>query len=87
MLPTPSILQRQIAHAGLSLDTVETFGLSYARTLAEWRRRFHDAWPRLRASGLDEVFGRKWDYYLAYCEAGFRAGSIDVGLYRMTNPV
>jgi cyclopropane-fatty-acyl-phospholipid synthase len=86
MLPTPSIMERQIAEAGLSLDTVETFGLSYARTLAEWRRRFHDAWPRLRASGLDEIFGRKWDYYLAYCEAGFRAGSIDVGLYRITRP-
>jgi cyclopropane-fatty-acyl-phospholipid synthase len=84
MLPTHSIMQRQIAEAGLLLDTVETFGLSYARTLAEWRRRFHDAWPRLRASGLDEMFGRKWDYYLAYCEAGFRAGSIDVGLYRIT---
>ncbi|WP_158801733.1 MULTISPECIES: cyclopropane-fatty-acyl-phospholipid synthase family protein [unclassified Acidisoma] len=86
MLPTPSIMQRQIGGAGLSLDTVETFGLSYARTLAEWRRRFHDAWPRLRASGLDEIFGRKWDYYLAYCEAGFRAGAIDVALYRVTNP-
>jgi cyclopropane-fatty-acyl-phospholipid synthase len=35
---------------------------------------------------LDEVFGRKWDYYLAYCEAGFRAGAIDVGLYRVTRP-
>jgi cyclopropane-fatty-acyl-phospholipid synthase len=86
MLPTSSIMESQIADAGLSLDTVETFGLSYARTLAEWRRRFHDAWPRLRASGLDEIFGRKWDYYLAYCEAGFRAGSIDVALYRITRP-
>jgi cyclopropane-fatty-acyl-phospholipid synthase len=86
MLPTHSIMQRQIGDAGLTLDTVETFGLSYARTLAEWRRRFHDAWPRLRALGLDEIFGRKWDYYLAYCEAGFRAGSIDVGLYRITRP-
>jgi cyclopropane-fatty-acyl-phospholipid synthase len=86
MLPTPTIMAAQIDQASLALDSVETFGLSYARTLAEWRSRFHEAWPRLRAAGLDEIFGRKWDYYLAYCEAGFRAGGIDVALYRITNP-
>jgi cyclopropane-fatty-acyl-phospholipid synthase len=86
MLPTVTIMREQIAKVGLVLETFEPFGLSYARTLAEWRRRFHAAWPRLRQGGLDEVFGRKWDYYLAYCEAGFRAGAIDVGLYRVTRP-
>jgi cyclopropane-fatty-acyl-phospholipid synthase len=86
MLPTVTIMREQIAKVGLVLEAFEPFGLSYARTLAEWRRRFHAAWPRLRAGGLDEMFGRKWDYYLAYCEAGFRAGAIDVGLYRITQP-
>jgi cyclopropane-fatty-acyl-phospholipid synthase len=86
MLPTVTIMREQIAKVGLVLETFEPFGLSYARTLAEWRRRFHASWPRLRQGGLDEIFGRKWDYYLAYCEAGFRAGAIDVGLYRITRP-
>jgi cyclopropane-fatty-acyl-phospholipid synthase len=86
MLPTVAIMREQIARAGLALEGVECFGQSYAQTLAEWRRRFHAAWPRLRQGGLDEMFGRKWDYYLAYCEAGFRAGAIDVGLYRITQP-
>jgi cyclopropane-fatty-acyl-phospholipid synthase len=86
MLPTVTIMREQIAKVGLVLESFEPFGLSYARTLAEWRRRFHAAWPRLRQGGLDEIFGRKWDYYLAYCEAGFRAGAIDVGLYRITRP-
>jgi cyclopropane-fatty-acyl-phospholipid synthase len=86
MLPTITIMREQIAKAGLVLEAFEPFGLSYARTLAEWRRRFHAAWPRLRHGGLDEMFGRKWDYYLAYCEAGFRAGAIDVGFYRITQP-
>ncbi len=86
MLPTVSIMREQIAKAGLVLERFEPFGTSYARTLAEWRRRFHAAWPRLRQGGLDEIFGRKWDYYLAYCEAGFRSGSIDVGLYRIAQP-
>jgi cyclopropane-fatty-acyl-phospholipid synthase len=86
MLPTITIMREQIAQAGLVLEGFEPFGLSYARTLAEWRHRFHAAWPKLRQAGLDEMFGRKWDYYLAYCEAGFRASAIDVGLYRIRQP-
>ena len=56
MLPTVTIMREQIAKVGLVLETFEPFGLSYARTLAEWRRRFHAAWPRLRQGGLDEMF-------------------------------
>jgi cyclopropane-fatty-acyl-phospholipid synthase len=81
MLPSVPALRDCIARAGLALESAEQFALSYAATLAEWRRRFHRAWPDLRAGAFDDAFGRKWDYYLAYCEAGFRAGAIDVGLY------
>jgi cyclopropane-fatty-acyl-phospholipid synthase len=86
MLPSPSALRRCIAAAGLHLRHSETFGASYAATLAEWRRRFHRAWPELTKLGFDERFRRKWDYYLAYCEGGFRAGAIDVGLYTLAHP-
>ena len=55
-----------------------TFGPDYARTLAEWRRRFDAAWQQLAPLGFDERFRRLWKYYLAYCEAGFRSGAIDV---------
>jgi cyclopropane-fatty-acyl-phospholipid synthase len=44
----------------------------YARTLAIWRARFNDAWPRLRPLGYDERFRRLWNFYLASSEAGFR---------------
>jgi cyclopropane-fatty-acyl-phospholipid synthase len=83
MLPSVPALRDCIARAGLALESAEHFALSYAATLAEWRRRFHRAWPDLRSGSFDEAFGRKWDYYLAYCEAGFRAGAIDVGLYTL----
>jgi cyclopropane-fatty-acyl-phospholipid synthase len=83
MLPSVEQLRAQINRAGLALRSAEHFGASYAATLAEWRRRFDDAWPRLHPLGFDERFRRKWEYYLAYCEAGFRAGSIDVGLYEV----
>jgi cyclopropane-fatty-acyl-phospholipid synthase len=85
MLPSPEILRTQIERAGLVLRSAETFGESYAATLGEWQRRFQAAWPRLRTQGFDEAFRRKWEYYLAYCEAGFRAGSINVGLYEVAH--
>jgi cyclopropane-fatty-acyl-phospholipid synthase len=83
-LPSPTLLREQIARAGLKLAHAETFGHSYALTLAEWRRRFHLNWPRLAALGYDARFRRLWDYYLCYCEAGFREDTIDVGLYVLT---
>jgi cyclopropane-fatty-acyl-phospholipid synthase len=86
MLPTDTVVREQIAAAGLVLDSVRTFGLSYARTLADWQTRFQRAWPRLGPMGFDERFKRKWEYYLSYCEAGFRAGALDVGLYRLRRP-
>jgi len=81
MLPTPSILARQAGQAGLAITGCETFGVGYADTLAQWRARFHAAWPQVLALGFAPDFQRLWDYYLAYCEAGFRTGTIDVGLY------
>ena len=83
MLPSPSILKREIEHAGFTLTAVDTFGMSYAKTLAEWQRRFQQSWPRIAGLGFPARFKRKWEYYLAYCEAGFRTGLIDVGLYRI----
>ncbi len=83
MLPSPAVLQEQAARAGLVIDHAESFGLDYARTLAIWRERFLAAWPALAEMGFDERFRRLWTYYLCYCEAGFRAGTIDVGIYRL----
>ena len=48
----------------------------YARTLADWRLGFHGAGARIRTLGHDESFLRAWDFYLAYCEAGFAERSI-----------
>ena len=79
MLPSPSLLVQEYAQAGLRQIASDKFGLSYARTLREWDRRFQAAWPTLKdRPGFDERFKRMWEYYLAYCEAGFRAGQIDV---------
>ena len=86
MLPSPPALEAAIARAGLAVTDRFTFGASYAETLALWRERFAAAWPTIRALGFDPRFRRLWTYYLAYCEAGFRAGTIDVTQVRIERP-
>lgn len=86
MLPTRAVLRAQAHAAGLVLEEELHFGESYAATLAEWRQRFLARWNEVAALGFDERFRRLWEYYLCYCEAGFRTGRIDVGLYRVRAP-
>jgi cyclopropane-fatty-acyl-phospholipid synthase len=81
MLPTKTIIGAQGAMAGLRLISTQSFGASYALTLAEWRKRFLAAWPDIAELGFSERFRRLWIYYFCYCEAGFRAAPVDVGLY------
>jgi cyclopropane-fatty-acyl-phospholipid synthase len=83
MLPTRGIIEREVVAAGLRLSSCEFFGKSYARTLSEWLRRFERALPAIHARGFDAQFNRTWEYYLAYCRAGFEAGFLDVGLYQI----
>ena len=75
MLPSMEVLQQPINNAGLKLVDAEGFG-AYARTLKEWRERFVQAGNV--DHGFDSRFRRMWELYLAYCEGGFRGGSIDV---------
>jgi cyclopropane-fatty-acyl-phospholipid synthase len=70
----------------LGLVALEDFGDSYARTLAAWRRRFMARLPQVRAQGFDERFIRLWEFYLAYCEGGFRERSIGVAHLLLAKP-
>ncbi len=84
MPPSPTALKTVAAGHGLGFETVRTFALSYAETLRRWRETFDTRWPTIAPLGFDERFRRMWDYYLASCEDGFRAGAIDVGQFRLT---
>lgn len=84
MLPSPAALATAVAQSGLRLDDSFFFGLSYAETLRRWRHTFEDRWMDIEPLGFDEKFRRLWRYYLCYCEAGFRAGAIDVGQFLIT---
>ncbi|MGI4814620.1 MAG: class I SAM-dependent methyltransferase [Janthinobacterium lividum] len=83
MLPTPQIVAQLAADASLESLDQRQFGASYALTLNAWHQRFQQAWPTLQTQRFDERFKRLWEYYLKYCEGGFAAGAIDVGLYRL----
>jgi len=86
MLLTKTVMREFGEKYGLVLENVENFRLSYAKTLKLWRERFLERWPMIAPLGYDEVFKRKWVYYLSYCEAGFTEGSIDVGIYQYRKP-
>lgn len=81
MLPTERGLIEQGESAGLEPCGHHMFGLGYARTLARWHEAFKRAWPQIASEDFDDRFDRMWRFYLAYCEAGFRAGRIDVGQF------
>lgn len=83
MLPSTRRFTEEAARAGLAVTRQEHFGLDYAETLQRWRKTFHDQATAVRGMGFDERFMRIWHFYLAYCEAGFRAGSIDVAQFRL----
>jgi cyclopropane-fatty-acyl-phospholipid synthase len=78
MLPTPAILKSLGAEQGLAFLRERVFAQDYARTLAEWRERFWTSWNTIVPLGFDDRFKKLWEFYLHYCEAGFRAEYIDV---------
>ena len=83
MLPCDRILQQVINRTGLQQIEWETFGESYATTLALWNRTFQEQWSTIQRLGFDQRFKRLWEYYLAYCEVGFRTQAIDVAFYHL----
>ena len=70
------------AATSLQITGVDAFGTDYAETLRRWRETFLTRWPEIHALGFDETFRRRWEFYLAYCEAGFATGYLDVAQVR-----
>jgi cyclopropane-fatty-acyl-phospholipid synthase len=58
-------------HSRLGLVSHRDIGLHYAPTLRRWRKAFLEQGPAIRELGFDDKFLRTWEYYFAYCEAGF----------------
>ena len=78
LLPSPSGFRAAAAQAGLEVVAELDFGADYAETLRRWRQDFLAHEGTVREQGYDERFIRLWEFYLAYCEAAFDAGSTSV---------
>jgi len=81
-----ALLEAKLQASDLALVHLEDFGLSYAATLAAWRTAFLARADEARAQGFDERFLRMWNFYLAYCEGGFRERSIGVAQLLFARP-
>ena len=82
-LPSPESFQAALDRNNFTLEKTHFFGASYAHTCALWNKQFQHAWPQVEAMGYSTSFKRMWEYYLSYCEAGFKTGCIDVGLFKI----
>lgn len=79
LLPsTQAIIDITGQHTGLRIVDAASLRPHYAETLRLWRERFMQRRDGLAHLGFDEVFARMWELYLAYSEAGFRSGYLDV---------
>ena len=84
MLPsTDAISQVTRKHTSMHVSNIAPMGQHYAHTLRLWRERFVSRWQSVQALGFDDRFCRMWEFYLAYCEAGFRTGYLDVAQIRI----
>lgn len=78
LLPSAEAIDATAGSTGLLVRERFRFGPHYAETLRLWRERFESRTPELELLGFDAVFRRLWQFYLAYSEAGFRSGYLDV---------
>ncbi len=79
LIPSLTAIEQTLrTHTGLRVVERRDLGSHYAETLRQWRERFSTRWEDISALGFDGVFRRMWEFYLAYCEAGFRTGYLDV---------
>ncbi|MEE1745031.1 MULTISPECIES: class I SAM-dependent methyltransferase [unclassified Streptomyces] len=81
---TQAIEETAHEHTSLTAARRDGFGAHYAETLRLWRERFTERTDDIAALGFDETFRRLWTFYLAYSEAGFRSGYLDVQQYLLT---
>ena len=84
-LPSLSFMKSLTKKNNLGLLKVNSYSDDYAKTLAIWRENFLKAWSNIAPLGFDETFKRMWEFYLSYCEAGFKAKNIDLIQFSLSN--
>jgi cyclopropane-fatty-acyl-phospholipid synthase len=87
LIPSREAIDRALRDASsLGVTHAAEIGHHYATTLRHWRTRFLEQRDRVHALGFDTTFVRMWEFYLAYCEAGFATGAIGDAQLRLARP-
>ncbi len=77
-LPNKNTINKLVSKNGLSVNSYISYADHYADTLAIWRDEFNKKWSLIKEQGFDLTFKRMWEFYLSYCEAGFKSKNIDL---------
>ena len=84
-LPSKKSLYELSFDKGLAISTYESYGFHYSNTLKLWRDEFLKKWDQISKQGFDLNFKRMWNFYLSYCEAGFKSKNIDLIQFSLQN--
>ncbi len=77
-LPSKNELVNLANQSGLKFENCTSYGDHYSNTLNIWREEFLEKWEQISSQGFDNTFKRMWNFYLSYCEAGFKSKNIDL---------
>ena len=84
-LPSKKVLYNYANNNGLEINSYNSYGLHYSNTLILWRDEFLKKWDLISKQGFDLIFKRMWNFYLSYCEAGFKSKNIDLIQFSLQN--
>ncbi len=84
-LPSLDYIKKLADKNQLVLEKINSYSDDYAKTLLAWKNNFFKAWDNISPLGFDDYFKRMWEFYLCYCEAGFKAKNIDLIQFSMSN--
>ena len=84
-LPNKNSINKYVSGNGLTVNSYISYADHYANTLAIWREEFNKKWDLIKNQGFDLTFKRMWEFYLSYCEAGFKSKNIDLIQFSLQN--
>ena len=84
-LPNKNSINKYVSNNGLTIKSYESYADHYSNTLSIWRDEFNKKWDQIKNQGFDLTFKRMWEFYLCYCEAGFKSKNIDLIQFSIQN--
>ena len=84
-LPSIQSLKKLSNNSGLRIEEYHSYGSHYSNTLNKWRESFLNSWDDISKQGFNLSFKKMWDFYFAYCDAGFKSKNIDLVQFSLCN--